>query len=51
MFADIRVPYHIRHWRLRRHLGQAVLGARVGLAASTISSYESGEVDIPTSRL
>ncbi|HSF30349.1 MAG TPA: helix-turn-helix transcriptional regulator [Candidatus Tectomicrobia bacterium] len=51
MFVAIRVTYHIRRWRLRRHIGQAALGAQVGLAASTISAYESGEVDIPTSRL
>jgi transcriptional regulator with XRE-family HTH domain len=51
MLAAIRVTYHIRRWRLRRHLGQAALGAQVGLAASTISAYEHGDVDIPTSRL
>jgi transcriptional regulator with XRE-family HTH domain len=51
MAADIRVTYHIRRWRLRRHLRQATLGERVGLGASTISAYEHGEVDIPTSRL
>jgi transcriptional regulator with XRE-family HTH domain len=51
MYTAIRVTYHIRRWRLRRHLGQAALGAQVGLAASTISAYEHGEVDIPTSRL
>ena len=31
MAADIRITYHIRRWRLRRHLGQAALGAQVGL--------------------
>jgi hypothetical protein len=41
MAADIRITYHIRRWRLRRHLRQAALGAQVGL----------GAVDIPTSRL
>jgi transcriptional regulator with XRE-family HTH domain len=51
MLADIRVTYHIRRWRLRRHLRQATLGAQVGLSASTISAYEHGDVDIPTSRL
>jgi transcriptional regulator with XRE-family HTH domain len=51
MRADIRLTYHIRRWRLRRHLGQAALGAQVGLGASTISAYEHGDVDIPTSRL
>jgi transcriptional regulator with XRE-family HTH domain len=51
MLADIRVTYYIRRWRLRRHLGQAALGAQVGVSASTISAYEHGEVDIPTSRL
>ena len=51
MAADIRITYHIRRWRLRRHLGQAALGAQVGLGASTISAYEHGAVDIPTSRL
>ena len=51
MAADIRITYHIRRWRLRRHLGQAALGAQVGLSASTISAYEHGAVDIPTSRL
>ena len=51
MLADIRVTYSIRRWRLRRHLGQAALGAQVGVSASTISAYEHGEVDIPTSRL
>jgi transcriptional regulator with XRE-family HTH domain len=51
MLAEIRVTYYIRRWRLRRHLGQATLGAQVGVSASTISAYEHGEVDIPTSRL
>jgi transcriptional regulator with XRE-family HTH domain len=51
MAADIRITYHIRRWRLRRHLGQAALGAQVGLSASTISADEHGDVDIPTSRL
>jgi transcriptional regulator with XRE-family HTH domain len=51
MIAAIRITYHIRRWRLRRHLGQAALGAQVGLGASTISAYEHGAVDIPTSRL
>jgi transcriptional regulator with XRE-family HTH domain len=51
MLAAIRVTYHIRRWRLRRHFGQAALGVQVGLAASTISAYEHGDVDIPTSRL
>ena len=51
MLAEIRVTYYIRRWRLRRHLGQAALGAQVGVAASTISAYEHGQVDIPTSRL
>ena len=51
MFAAIRVTYSIRRWRLRRHLGQAALGAQVGVSASTISAYEHGAVDIPTSRL
>jgi transcriptional regulator with XRE-family HTH domain len=51
MLANIRVTYYIRRWRLRRHLGQAALGAQVGVSASTISAYEHGEVDIPTSRL
>jgi transcriptional regulator with XRE-family HTH domain len=51
MPAAIHVTYHIRRWRLRRHLPQAVLGAQVGLGASTISAYEHGDVDIPTSRL
>jgi transcriptional regulator with XRE-family HTH domain len=51
MAADIRITYYIRRWRLRRHLGQAALGAQVGLGASTISAYEHGDVDIPTSRL
>ena len=51
MAIDIRITYHIRRWRLRRHLKQAVLGAQVGLGASTISAYEHGDVDIPTSRL
>src|SRR5262245_36033232 len=51
MRADIRITYHIRRWRLRRHLRQAALGAQVGLGASTISAYEHGDVDIPTSRL
>jgi transcriptional regulator with XRE-family HTH domain len=47
----MRITYHLRRWRLRRHLGQADLGAQVGVAASTISAYEQGAVDIPTSRL
>ena len=51
MLAVIHISYHIRRWRLRRHLGQAALGAQVGLGASTISAYEHGDVDIPTSRL
>ena len=51
MAVDIRITYHIRRWRLRRHLQQAVLGAQVGLGASTISAYEHGDVDIPSSRL
>ena len=51
MLADIGITYHIRRWRLRRHLRQAALGAQVGLGASTISAYEHGDVDIPTSRL
>jgi transcriptional regulator with XRE-family HTH domain len=51
MVADIRVTYAIRRWRLRRHLGQAALAAQVGVSASTISAYEQGAVDIPTSRL
>jgi transcriptional regulator with XRE-family HTH domain len=51
MTVDIRITYHIRRWRLRRHLKQTVLGAQVGLGASTISAYEHGDVDIPTSRL
>ena len=51
MAADIRITYYIRRWRLRRHLGQAALGVQVGLSASTISAYEHGDVDIPTSRL
>jgi transcriptional regulator with XRE-family HTH domain len=51
MLAAIRITYHLRRWRLRRHLGQAALGAQVGLGASTISAYEHGNVDIPTSRL
>ena len=51
MAVAIRITYHIRRWRLRRHLGQADLGAQVGVAASTISTYEQGAVDIPTSRL
>jgi transcriptional regulator with XRE-family HTH domain len=51
MALAIRITYHIRRWRLRRHLGQAALGAQVGLSASTISAYEHGAVDIPTSRL
>ena len=51
MTVDIRMTYHIRRWRLRRHLQQTVLGAQVGLGASTISAYEHGDVDIPTSRL
>jgi transcriptional regulator with XRE-family HTH domain len=51
MTVDIRITYHIRQWRLRRHLQQTVLGAQVGLGASTISAYEHGDVDIPTSRL
>ena len=51
MTVDIRITYHIRRWRLRRHLQQTVLGAQVGLGASTISAYEHGDVDIPTSRL
>jgi transcriptional regulator with XRE-family HTH domain len=51
MLADIRITYHIRRWRLRRHLPQAALGAQVGLGASTISAYEHGDVDIPISRL
>jgi transcriptional regulator with XRE-family HTH domain len=51
MAVAIRITYHIRRWRLRRHLGQAALGAQVGLAASTISAYEQGKVDIPPSRL
>jgi len=51
MAVDIRITYHIRRWRLRRHLRQDALGAQVGLGASTISAYEHGDVDIPTSRL
>jgi transcriptional regulator with XRE-family HTH domain len=51
MALAIRITYHIRRWRLRRHLGQAALGAQVGLSASTISAYEHGAVDIPISRL
>jgi transcriptional regulator with XRE-family HTH domain len=51
MAVDIRITYYIRRWRLRRHLKQAVLGAQVGVSASTISAYEHGDVDIPTSRL
>jgi transcriptional regulator with XRE-family HTH domain len=51
MLAAIRITYHLRRWRLRRHLGQAALGAQVGLGTSTISAYEHGNVDIPTSRL
>jgi transcriptional regulator with XRE-family HTH domain len=51
MLADIRLTYHIRRWRLRRHPRQAALGAQVGLSASTISAYEHGDVDIPISRL
>jgi transcriptional regulator with XRE-family HTH domain len=51
MLAAIRITYHLRRWRLRRHLGQAALGTQVGLGASTISAYEHGNVDIPTSRL
>jgi transcriptional regulator with XRE-family HTH domain len=51
MLANIRITYHIRRWRLRRHLRQAALGAQVGLGASTISAYEHSDVDIPTSRL
>jgi transcriptional regulator with XRE-family HTH domain len=51
MAVDIRITYHIRRWRLRRHLQQAVLGAQVGVSASTISAYEHGDVDIPSSRL
>jgi transcriptional regulator with XRE-family HTH domain len=51
MATAIRITYHLRRWRLRRHLGQAALGAQVGLSASTISAYEHGAVDIPTSRL
>ena len=51
MAVAIRITYHIRRWRLRRHVGQADLGAQVGVAASTISAYEQGAVDIPTSRL
>ena len=31
MLAGIRVTYHIRRWRLRRHRWQATLGAPVGL--------------------
>ena len=51
MLAEIQVTYSIRRWRLRRHLGQAALAAQVGVSASTISAYEQGAVDIPTSRL
>ena len=51
MAVDIRITYHIRRWRLRRHLEQTVLGAQVGVSASTISAYEHGDVDIPSSRL
>ena len=51
MTVDIRITYHIRRWRLRRHLQQTVLGAQVGVSASTISAYEHGDVDIPSSRL
>ena len=51
MRADIRITYHIRRWRLRRHLRQAALGAQVGLGASTISAYEHGDVDMPTSEI
>jgi transcriptional regulator with XRE-family HTH domain len=51
MAVDIRITYHIRRWRLRRHLKQTVLGAQVGVSAATISAYEHGDVDIPTSRL
>ena len=51
MRADMRLTDQLRPWRLRRHLKPAALGAQVGLGASTISAYEHGDVDIPTSRL
>jgi hypothetical protein len=45
MRADMRLTDHMRPGRLRRHRGQAVLGAPVGLGASTSFVYKYGDVD------
>ena len=47
MAADIRVTYHIRRWRLRRHLRQATLGAQVGLGALTIFTSSTATWTFP----
>jgi DNA repair protein RadC len=51
MVAELQLTYHIRRWRLRRHLSQAVLGRHIGVTRATLSAYERGQVDIPTLHL
>jgi hypothetical protein len=46
----IRLTDHRRSWQLRRHLGQAALGAQVGLGTPTRSVDEDGSVDMPPPR-
>ena len=50
MVTAIRLTDHLRSWQLRRHLGQAALGAQVGLGTSTRSADEHGGVEMPISR-